>query len=570
MLRSTVLCSLAFALGACATAPPPAPERAPSPPAAEDILVEPRPTVSDPLAELMFQVLRGELAARQGGLPEALESYMAAMRLNDDPRLAERAARLALYLRRPADADEATARWLELDPASAEAWEAAAVVALRNGDMGAADQALSSMIELSPTHGAGFLRLLETLAAEDPNAGLAVVVGLVREYRDSAEAYYLLTEQALRAERPEVALEASARALELDPGRYEILAARVRAQLELGQGEEAVALLERALSRQPDDYRLRLQYARALLSVERPDNALEQFTVLLEDQPYDSQVLYAAALLALELEEHELARDYLLRLVNSGRRLDEAYYYLGRIAEAEGDAKGALRWYRRAQGLYGDEAKLRIAVVLAQLGQLDAARQQLAAVREHDPEQAVRSYLIEGELLREAGRSQDTFQLYSAALEQLPENPDLLYARALAAVELDRIDQAEADLRTVLEQEPDNAAALNALGYTLVDETERYQEGLALIERAYELAPESPAIIDSMGWAYYKLGDYDTARSYLEQAYQLEPLPEIAAHYALALWRAGDRALAQKVLQQTLQQYPDDPILLRTQREIAR
>ena len=153
--------------------------------------------------------------------------------------------------------------------------------------------------------------------------------------------------------------------------------------------------------------------------------------------------------------------------------------------------------------------------------------------------------------------------LMDALVANSPDNPDLLYDRALYAVELGRIDILEQDLSKVIQNDPNHADALNALGYTLADQTTRYGEALMYIERALALKPDSAAILDSMGWVQYRLGNNLEALRYLRRALELQPDAEIAAHLGEVLWVTGDREEARKVWQAALADNPDDELLQR-------
>jgi tetratricopeptide (TPR) repeat protein len=175
----------------------------------------------------------------------------------------------------------------------------------------------------------------------------------------------------------------------------------------------------------------------------------------------------------------------------------------------------------------------------------------------------VRIYVAKGELLRLARRYEDAMEVFNTALEIVPGNSDLLYARALVAERLGRIDQLEADLKVILKTEPDNAHALNALGFTLADQTERYEEAYGYLKRAIEIMPEDPAIIDSLGWVYYRMGNYDEAVRLLRKALSRFDDAEIAAHLGEVLWVTGNQQEARVVWQKALQKSPDDPVLLK-------
>jgi tetratricopeptide (TPR) repeat protein len=512
------------------------------------------------------------LAGSQGDFRQSLQAWLEALPLSGDPRLAEQAARLALYLHDNIAALDAGERWRELAPDSSAAHEVMALALLRSGRSDEALKHLRAVLQLEAAEGGGgFERLAALLSREaGKHQGpiLAVMQGLLAEHPAEPQAHEALAELALQFDDPELALAAAERAGKLAPDWTTPDLLVVQAYLKTGEGDKAVELLEQVLQQQPDDYDLRLQYARVLLGLERTESALQQVELLLVTHPGDAQVRYVAALLALELGENERAREYLLQLVNTGQRTGSASFYLGRLAQVEGDAKGALRWYRQVDGPLKPEAMLQLATLLAQQGQPAAAYAQLQGVRAQYPAYAAQSYVQEAGQWREEGRLEESVALATKALEAHPDNVDLRYARALTLVMLDRIDAAVRDLRRLLAAHPEDPQLLNALGYTLVDRTPHIQEGFELVEQAYALSPDSPAIMDSMGWALYRLQRADEALQLLQQAYAVSQDGEIAAHLAEVLWTLGDRQEARRILAEALKREPAHKIFLDTRKRL--
>ncbi len=201
-------------------------------------------------------------------------------------------------------------------------------------------------------------------------------------------------------------------------------------------------------------------------------------------------------------------------------------------------------------------------MLLAKQDKLDSAREHLHAIRSRNSKEGVRLYLVESELLIEADRHADARGVYDHALAEHPEDSDLLYARAMLAEKMDRLDLLEEDLRSIISREPNNAQALNALGYTLADRTDRYQEAYEFISRALEIKPDDYYILDSMGWVLYRLGRHQEALEYLRRAAGLTDDSEVAAHLGEVLWVTGDKAGAHKVWESALETTPDDERLL--------
>ncbi|MCB1848460.1 MAG: tetratricopeptide repeat protein, partial [Halieaceae bacterium] len=135
------------------------------------------------------------------------------------------------------------------------------------------------------------------------------------------------------------------------------------------------------------------------------------------------------------------------------------------------------------------------------------------------------------------------------ALQQMPDSTALRYARAMLAEELGDLALLESDLRRIIAEEPDNATAMNALGYTLANRTRRYEEAYGLISQALALQPNEPAIMDSMGWVLYRMNRNEEALDYLARAYAAFPDPEVAAHLGEVLWVSGDTGKAMQVWQ---------------------
>jgi tetratricopeptide (TPR) repeat protein len=207
---------------------------------------------------------------------------------------------------------------------------------------------------------------------------------------------------------------------------------------------------------------------------------------------------------------------------------------------------------------------LRQSDILIANGRGTEASRQLAEAREAQPELAIQLYLIESESYSNNNKDAQANQVLQQAIQRYPDDLNLLYTRAMLAEKRDDLPQMEKDLRAIIAREPENAMALNALGYTLADRTTRYAEAKALIEKAYQLTPDDPAILDSMGWVAYRLGNLEEAERYLRQALERFPDHEVAAHLGEVLWANGKRREARQVWAKAFEAQPDSPILRKT------
>jgi tetratricopeptide (TPR) repeat protein len=330
--------------------------------------------------------------------------------------------------------------------------------------------------------------------------------------------------------------------------------------------DEASERLEHVLKlrheRKEDDFNLRMAYARLLADARRFDASLKQFEILGAAQPDNPEVSFALGLLHLQANRVAEAEPHFKRLVNNEERGDDASYYLGRIAEEKENYEQANVWYLGVQG--GEnyfDAQVRLGLILAKQHRLDEARTHLRSVRTRNAEERALLVQAEGELLAEDKRFDEAMSVYDQAL-QAGFNSDVMYARAMLAEKMDRLDILERDLREILEKDPGNAQALNALGYTLADRTDRYDEALGFIQRALDISPSDFYILDSMGWVLYRMGRLDEAEGYLRKALVLRPDSEVAAHLGEVLWAKGDRKGANEIWNTALRETPGDDKLL--------
>jgi Flp pilus assembly protein TadD len=196
------------------------------------------------------------------------------------------------------------------------------------------------------------------------------------------------------------------------------------------------------------------------------------------------------------------------------------------------------------------------------------AREMLRSASGGSPER-IEMILAEAQMLRDAGRPDEAWQVLESALARHPDNPDLLYDAALFAERRGDTALMEKYLRRVLELKPDHAHALNALGYSFADRNVRLPEARDLVARALALAPEDAFIMDSMGWILFREGKLDEARAVLEKAYGLRDDPEIAAHLGEVLWSLGRKDDATRLLKAAVRKHPDNEVLAAAVKKFA-
>ena len=524
----------------------------------------------DPEAKVLFSLLAAEMAAQSGDYEQASTYYLAAARLSADRQVAERATRLSLFARNHPRALAAAERWLELDPHNTEAMQIAAVLMTTTGrDREAADLLQRVVEQLGSAEG---YRVVVSLLAqsEDREAALRAVQQMVDANPDEPSAWQAHAELALRFEELHLARTVSRAGVDRFPDAVQLRMTLARALTELEDPDAALAALAAAVEAHPGRRDVRLAYARALVEVDDFERVRPEFDRLLALAPDDADLLLTTALLSLEAGRFELAQEYLESLLASGQRTHDANYYLGRLHEQAGDLEAARRSYQAVdEGVHAEDAQLRLARVTAELEGPAAARPLFERLQQDSDEGiALRAYLAEANALRDIGELDSALRRLAEGLILFPGSEQLLYMRGLVHERAGNIPAAEADFRAILEMDPENVSALNALGYTLADRTERYEEAYDLITRAYEQRPDDAAIVDSYGWVLYRLGRLDEALVKLERAYDLMKDGEIASNLAVVLWELGRREESRAIIDEALERDPDHERLLRVSREL--
>jgi tetratricopeptide (TPR) repeat protein len=527
---------------------------------------EPLPSV-DLTDDLLYGFLIGEIAAQRGGIGIGAQTYLDLARRTRDPRIARRAVELASAARMQNLAIEAARIWREADTASQQPLQllAALLVAARRVDE--AEPYLAQLFAASGTVAAnGFLQLQRLLGSNpDKKANLRVVQRLAARHAELAEAQFALAQAALAAGDEPTALQAvrSAGAIRTDWEPAAILEAQVLQRRSPG---DAARRLADFVAKNPTAREARLQYARALIADKRLPDAHREFDKLLADNPDNQDVIQAVGLLALQLKDYPTAERNMRRLLDLGPRDANAVrFVLGQISEDQKRWPEAIEWYRQiTRGEQALPARLRTGNALAKQGKVDEARAYLRAVSTSDPQQQTQLVVTEAQLLREANRTSEAFDVLGKALERNPDQTDLLYDIAITAEKLERFDLLEANLKRLIQLKPDNAHAYNALGYSFAERNLRLDEARKLIEKALEIAPEDYFIIDSMGWVLYRQGDVAGALEHLRRAYEGRPDAEIGAHLGEVLWVSGRRDEARRVWDESLKSAPDNETLQKT------
>ncbi len=546
--------------------------QAPATPARPPVAAEAKPPVQSSAltAELFYQLLVGEMAARMDDPGGGFQMMLDAARRSNDPLVYQRAVEIALQARAGDSALQAARAWKQAQPDSREANRFVLQILLALNRVGETAEPLRQLLALTPP-------------AERATA-LALVPRLYARATDKAQAQRLV-EQALAeaAARPETAgpawtaiarmrlaasqegpaLEAAQRAQSAAPtDEGPALLALELLDPRLPQAE---ALVRRYLDGAQARPEVRMAYARTLLEAQRSSDARQQLQLLTRQQADFAEAWLVQGVLQVQenqFEAGEVSLQKYLSLVQAGGRapneetqrgLAQAYLALAQAAERRGDLARATQWLDRIPGNADLLAtQVRRASVLARQGRLDDARKLLRALPDRDASSARAKVLAEVHLLRDNRQTQAAYDLLAEAVARSPNDAEFLYEQATSAEKLGRLDEMERLLRRAMVAKPDFQHAYNALGYSLADRNVRLPEARDLIRKALELAPGDPFITDSLGWVEFRMGNKTEALRLLELAFRERPDAEIAAHLGEVLWSLGRKPRALEIWREGL------------------
>ncbi len=525
--------------------------------------------------EFVFKYLAAEVAGQRGELGLSTKLFFDLAKSSRDVRLAERAAKVAMYSKNAQAALETAKLWLELDANSTEAQQAATQLYVINGDLNAAKPLLQKLLEKEDTRANGFLYLNSLLSHQANKTNvLQLVQDLAAPYPQLAEAHFTIGQAAFQANNLQLALSETIRANQLRPN-WEIAAIQQADILFSSSPDQAISFYRSFLNDTPDANDARLNLARMLIKQSRFNEAKPELLKLSKLANSNPEILVVVGLLSLQSNEFSDAEKYFLQALNSNiKNKDPIYLYLGQIAEKNNNDAEAVNWYSKVQqpgekasSQQADhylDAKLSMANVMSRTQGADAAIQMLDDLENLSDAQLAQVITAQANLLAQAKRFQESYELLGKAVANMPNSNELIYDYAMAAERVQQFTVLETQLRKLIKIKPDFAQAYNALGYSFTERNIKLEEANKLIAKALELSPNDHYIMDSMGWVQYRLGNLDKAFECLNKAYNLQNDAEIAAHLGEVLWKQGKEDEASKIWADTLKVSPDNDLLLKT------
>lgn len=528
------------------------------------LLATPQFLYADDLEEVSEHLMRAEAALHDKHYRAAASEYLQAAELSDEPEIAQRATQVAYSYGFNEEALKAARRWARLDPGNDSALLYVSQLYLRTGNIRRSQRSFEKLLKRGTDPAADrLLALIPILSQEDPDKAYELMLRLAKSHRESAEAHYAVAVMALQAGETGVAGERALKASEIAPDWVKPQLIYARAMLFGGDEEGAIDYTSRLVGDDPaPDPEARIELAIMLLSAGRDDDALSQVNQILLEQPARTDALRLMAIINFRLDRLDAARDDFQDLLQSGHFSMDALYYLGRIADRDANLDEAVRYY--AQVTHGNNAIIsqrRAAGIMAQEGDDEKALEHLARFAEISPNHAVDMLQARAQLLATMERYPEALENYDLVVAYRPDAEEVHLGRAEILLQMGRVDDAIAVYRKSARRWPDSATTLNALGYTLADRTDEYDEAERLISKALELNPDSAAIIDSWGWVLFRQGQNAEALIHLERAYERFRDPEVASHIIEVLWALDRRDDAVTLLENAELLFPDNELL---------
>ncbi len=527
-----------------------------------------RPTVVDKkfTVETLYALLVAEMALHRKRFDIALGNYVQQANSTQDLLVTTRATHIARGLNARQSALEMSQLWLDLDPEDHEARLIATIELIEANYLLEAFDVSKQMLER------GDPAVFESIAMKAEKGDISIVNALSDKYADLLETYkeeaglwlghsILLQQQG----KLEGALLAAKNAMALDENSIRSGFQETRVLHKMGKTSEANERLAQLVEENPKNIGLRARYARLVWSTS-PEIAREQFEILHNSSPSDAEILYSLALVEKDLGQLDSAKGRFELLLSRNQYASVSNYHIGDIYNSQKQYELAFDFFRKVEpGQNYAKALAKASNILVSRDQREEA---IALVKDEQKtvtgENLESLYSLEAAIYSNAGLMKPSEKALTEGIEKFPNSTRLLYSRAMLYTKIDYISAAEKDLKRLLELVPENAAALNALGYTLADRTDRLQEAYEYIKQAYALTPDDPAVIDSMGWVAYRLGNYEEALEKLTRAMNAFPDHEIAAHLGEVLWVTGNQKGAISIWKKGLELKPDSKIIHKT------
>jgi len=523
----------------------------------------------------IYLIMAGELEGQADHLTQSADFYYAAAQNSDEVAILARAAQITLIAKRYDLAFKTAQRWVQQAPNSDKAAATLTVSALQLDNFPAADQALTQWLHRAGTNDTAVFNELGAYLDKNVPQALAIryTDHLAQQFPNVVAAQLIVAKLELKFGRTQTAINAARQIIALDPRNetaYDILI------VAMSQADDQTGLIDalKLANRQfPNTDRYTTGLIEAYVRAGNTHQAGKLIEALLRKPIKDPAQLRNLALFSLQIERPTLAQKALLKLEKIPGQRNLAQLLLGRLAAQANQLNVAIKHFNHIAPTsdHYAEARILMAAAYAQSDDMTGALQSLdiALAAPIDVADKQRLTLAKAGLLQSQGLDQESLTLLTEAATLWPGTADIQLQRAMLLLKLNRSIEARDALRQVIEEDPNNAAALNALGFTLADEHINLNEAEQLVQKALTLEPDNAAYLDSLGWVYYRQGKLSEAAETLQQAFKLTPDPEIGAHWGIVLWHQNKPDEAKAIWQRALGLNPNLPVLQEAVKKFA-
>lgn len=481
---------------------------------------------------LMTHLLTAEIALTRKQPDRALQEYLAAIRMTEDPSVAQQATLLAIQLEKPKEAIESAVLWAQYDPNNLQAQLVAATL-LISVSRSEALPFLTHAIEIAPAETDQQLSSIQSRLSDASRKQLrSAVQTIARNRTNDPYAQLIAAHQAAQEEDIQDATFWVDSALNLSPKLTKAIELKARLIRYVNDSDtQALNYLDQKISQNPSDSELRLFYANALLDVKRFKEAVEQLSTITEDKIFGGQALLLLGEYHLGIQQPNKAQEELLKAITFIDAEDTAHYLLGQLFEQQRKTKSAIEHYSEVtKGSDHIPAFIKAATLLSAEQNYNEALELLHAANPISIEEEKQLILTELDILVASNQLETAMTLADNVLLKIPQDIDMRLKHSAIAEKMNQPHIAEIDLKAILQIDPKQVQALSALGLLLSKQKDREQEAIEYLTRALELDPNNPEYLDNIGWLYYKMGDTQKALVHIKKAYDQDPNDKIATH----------------------------------------
>lgn len=523
----------------------------------------------------LFALMTAEIASQRGDIYSATLAYTEAAKQLQNPDLAKRAVEISLSEGQLELALKAATVWAELSPDDKQASRSIMLLQLSTNKVEEALPALREFladVQKVESSNPGISTITPEKAALDmlariPDKAKAYQTGLELFGNDpeNLESQATLAQLANASELYSQAVGHMENVLRKAPQEnFYVLTAQFMEKRD-GNTETAMKLVDEQARQHPSWFGARLYLARNHTQLGQWEQARQRFAELIALQPENIPLYSSQGFVFTQLKDYKAAeknfQTYLERSAPADRQNEVLIHAtLSDMALENKDFKAALKWLDTAPNAADNiDVQLKKSALFEKQKNSMSAKRVLDQYKVKNDDESVRLSLAKSQLAESRKVPAEAIIELEQALSTFPDQPDLLYERAMVAERQADLARVEQYLKRLIAVNPDNPHGYNALGYTWAENNIRLQEAFELIRKAVELAPNDPFILDSLGWVHYRRGEMENAENALRKAFTLRQDQEIGLHLLEVLIQSGKKDEARQLGEKLTVRYPESP-----------